>query len=72
MPLNSSNSNIEEEFEQIKLQLMALSNNMNAMLDGSVKNAVDNDILDSNQSVSLDSDAKMEREEKKKQRRIQQ
>lgn len=29
-PLNSSNSNIEEEFEQIKEQLMALSNNMNA------------------------------------------
>lgn len=37
VPLNSSNSNIEEEFEQIKLQLMALSNNMNA-LDGSIKN----------------------------------
>lgn len=36
-PLNSSNSNIEEEFEQIKNQLMALSNNMNAMLDGSIK-----------------------------------
>jgi hypothetical protein len=33
-PLNSSNSNIEEEFEQIKNQLMALSNNMNAQLDG--------------------------------------
>lgn len=32
--LNSSNSNIEEEFEQIKLQLMALSNNMNGLLDG--------------------------------------
>lgn len=31
--LNSSNSNIEEEFEQIKLQLMALSNNMNGLLD---------------------------------------
>lgn len=29
-PLNSSNSNIEEEFEQIKNQLMALSNKMNA------------------------------------------
>lgn len=28
-PLNSSNSNIEEEFEQIKNQLMALSNKMN-------------------------------------------
>ena len=37
-PLNSSNSNIEEEFEQIKLQLMALSNNMNQMLEGSMKN----------------------------------
>jgi hypothetical protein len=37
VPLNSSNSNIEEEFEQIKMQLMALSNNMNA-LDGSIKN----------------------------------
>ena len=35
-PLNSSNSNIEEEFDQIKKQLMALSNNMNAMLDGNV------------------------------------
>mmetsp|Transcript_19618 Transcript_19618/g.30236 ORF Transcript_19618/g.30236 Transcript_19618/m.30236 type:complete len:101 (+) Transcript_19618:2525-2827(+) len=33
-PLNSSNSNIEEEFEQIKNQLMALSENMNAILDG--------------------------------------
>jgi hypothetical protein len=37
-PLNSSNSNIEEEFEQIKLQLMALSNNMNQMLEGNAKN----------------------------------
>jgi len=35
-PLNSSNSNIEEEFEQIKLQLMALSNNMNQMLEGNM------------------------------------
>jgi hypothetical protein len=50
VPLNSSNSNIEEEFEQIKLQLMALSNNMNAMLDGSINNAGDgnDDVLDSN------------------------
>jgi len=37
VPLNSSNSNIEEEFEQIKMQLMALSNNMNA-LEGNIKN----------------------------------
>lgn len=67
IPLNSSNSNIEEEFEQIKLQLMALSNNMNAMLDGSIKQGDGNDdILDSNQSVSMDSDARHEREERKK------
>jgi hypothetical protein len=72
VPLNSSNSNIEEEFEQIKLQLMALSNNMNAMLDGSIKNPADNndDLLDSNQSMSLDSDAKQEKEDKKKQIQI--
>ena len=40
-PLNSSNSNIEEEFEQIKLQLMALSSNMNQMLEGNNKNQQD-------------------------------
>ena len=34
--------NIEEEFEQIKLQLMALSNNMNAM-DGTIKNGMPED-----------------------------
>jgi hypothetical protein len=51
---------------------MALSNNMNAMLDGNIKNAADgnDDILDSNQSLSLDSDAKLEKEERKKQKKI--
>jgi hypothetical protein len=51
---------------------MALSNNMNAILDGSLKNAADgnDDILDSNQSMSLDSDAKLEKEDKKKQKKI--
>ena len=34
--LNSSNSNIEEEFDQIKKQLMALSSNMNALLEGTL------------------------------------
>lgn len=74
VPLNSSNSNIEEEFEQIKLQLMALSNNMNAMLDGSINNNADgnDDVLDSNQSISLDSEARQEREERKKQKKIHQ
>ena len=74
VPLNSSNSNIEEEFEQIKLQLMALSNNMNAMLDGSINNNADgnDDVLDSNQSISLDSEAKQEREERKKQKKVHQ
>lgn len=47
---------------------MALSNNMNAMLDGSIKNAADgnDDVLDSNQSMSLDSEARQEREDRKK------
>ena len=74
VPLNSSNSNIEEEFEQIKLQLMALSNNMNAMLDGSINNNADgnDDVLDSNQSISLDSEARQEREERKKQKKVHQ
>lgn len=36
-PLNSSNSNIEEEFEQIKNQLMALSNNMQGVDQGAKK-----------------------------------
>jgi hypothetical protein len=35
--MNSSNSNIEEEFEQIKFQLMALSNNLNQNLDGGLR-----------------------------------
>ena len=52
---------------------MALSNNMNAMLDGSIKNAadgVDDSILESNQSMSLDTEARQENEEKKKQKKI--
>lgn len=60
VPLNSSNSNIEEEFEQIKLQLMALSNNMNAM-DGTIKNGMANDDEDefaSQDSMSMDSQMK--------------
>lgn len=74
VPLNSSNSNIEEEFEQIKLQLMALSNNMNAMLDGSINNNHDgnDDMLESNQSMSLDSEARQEREERKKAKKMHQ
>ena len=44
---------------------MALSNNMNAMLDGSIKGGDDDDILDSNNSMSLDSEARAERAQKK-------
>ena len=49
---------------------MALSNNMNAMLDGNIQNAADgnDEILDSNQSLSLDSDARQEKVDKKKQK----
>lgn len=69
VPLNSSNSNIEEEFEQIKLQLMALSNNMNA-LDGSIKNdaaAAEEDNF-SGDSMSLDSAERKERQDAKRKR----
>ena len=53
---------------------MALSNNMNAMLDGSINNNAngDDDMLDSNQSISLDSEARQEREERKKQKKVHQ
>ena len=69
VPLNSSNSNIEEEFEQIKLQLMALSNNMNA-LDGSIKNDAAQDDEDnySGDSMSLDSNERKERQVAKQKR----
>lgn len=68
MPLNSSNSNIEEEFEQIKLQLMALSTNLNQNLDGNVKMNAPNNEMESefdDDSISLDSVEAAERKKRK-------